>query len=86
VNLASNYQLGDEIYTFRFSRGAVAARAFTGLISKSGLILCDGLEHYGSVWDYFVLDTTLPANAEKGPPSFAKSSTQMLFPNMSDPE
>jgi Uncharacterized alpha/beta hydrolase domain (DUF2235) len=65
VNLSSNYQPGDEIYIFGFSRGAVAARAFTGLISKSGLILCDGLEHYGSVWDYFVLDTTLRANDKK---------------------
>jgi uncharacterized protein (DUF2235 family) len=65
VNLASNYQPGDAVYIFGFSRGAVAARAFTGLISKSGLILCDGLQHFAAVWDYFLLDTTLPTNAKK---------------------
>jgi uncharacterized protein (DUF2235 family) len=51
VNLASNYQPGDELYLFGWSRGAVAARAFAGLISKSGLILCDGLEHFARVWE-----------------------------------
>jgi hypothetical protein len=65
VNLTSNYQPGDELYLFGWSRGAIAAWAFAGLISKSGLIGCDGLVHYKSVWDYFLLDTSLPANAKK---------------------
>src|ERR1700722_12047947 len=38
VNLVSNYEPDDKIYVFGFSRGAVAARALTGLISRSGLV------------------------------------------------
>jgi len=65
VNLGSNYQPGDEIYVFGFSRGAVAARAFSGIISKSGLILGDGLEHYRMIWEYFILDINDPSNSAK---------------------
>jgi uncharacterized protein (DUF2235 family) len=65
VNLASNYQPGDELYLFGWSRGAFAARVFAGLISKSGLILCDGLKHFRWVWEYFLLDTSLSKNEER---------------------
>jgi uncharacterized protein (DUF2235 family) len=65
VNLASNYQPGDELYLFGWSRGAAAARAFAGLISKSGLILCDGLEHFKPVWRYFLLGPGIPESAKE---------------------
>ncbi len=38
INLVSNYESGDKIYLFGFSRGAIAARALSGLISVSGLV------------------------------------------------
>jgi Uncharacterized alpha/beta hydrolase domain (DUF2235) len=61
VNLASNYQPGDELYLFGWSRGAVAARALAAMLSRPGLIMCDGLNHYPNVWKYFCLDkTSLP--------------------------
>src|SRR4051794_27643487 len=34
INLASNYMEGDSIYLFGFSRGAAAARAFSGILSE----------------------------------------------------
>ncbi len=36
--LANNYQDGDEIYAFGFSRGAYTARAFCGLVASFGLL------------------------------------------------
>src|SRR5947209_18898959 len=38
INLVSNYEPGDKIYLFGFSRGAVAARALSDLITISGLV------------------------------------------------
>lgn len=38
VNIASNFQPGDKIYLFGFSRGAVVARFIAGIISKFGLL------------------------------------------------
>lgn len=36
--LARNYQEGDDIYVFGFSRGAATVRAFIGMVDKCGLI------------------------------------------------
>jgi uncharacterized protein (DUF2235 family) len=36
--LASNYEPGDEIYVFGFSRGAYTARSLCGMIGKAGLL------------------------------------------------
>ncbi len=36
--LASNYEPGDEIYVFGFSRGAYTARSLGGMIGKAGLL------------------------------------------------
>jgi Uncharacterized alpha/beta hydrolase domain (DUF2235) len=58
VNIASNYQPGDELYLFGWSRGAIAARALAAMLSKPGLIMCDGLNYYPDVWKYFCLDKT----------------------------
>jgi uncharacterized protein (DUF2235 family) len=38
-DLAVNYQSGDEIYVFGFSRGAYTARSLGGLLHSTGLIL-----------------------------------------------
>lgn len=48
INLVANYERGDKIYIFGFSRGALAARALTGLITYSGLLKADSswlIEH-----------------------------------------
>ncbi len=42
--LASNYNPGDEIYVFGFSRGAFIARAFVGTLAYGGLYKPRGLE------------------------------------------
>lgn len=41
--LANNYQAGDEIYCFGFSRGAYTVRSFAGLLSTFGLLSKDYL-------------------------------------------
>ena len=35
--MVSDYNAGDEVYIFGFSRGAYAARALAGLIGASGI-------------------------------------------------
>lgn len=54
VNLVSNYAPGDRIYIFGFSRGAVAARALSGLISKSGLLKADSSHLIEQAWRFFL--------------------------------
>src|SRR5438034_5807007 len=54
INLVSNYEPGDKIYLFGFSRGAVAARALAGLISTSGLVRAESSPLIESAWKYFL--------------------------------
>lgn len=49
VNICSNYQRGDKIYIFGFSRGAVVARALTGLLSY-GILEADRINMFAHVW------------------------------------
>lgn len=53
INLASNYEPGDSIYIFGFSRGAFAARALTGFISYAGLLKANQLSLIEDAWIYF---------------------------------
>ncbi|EIZ85439.1 hypothetical protein WYO_1805 [Methylobacterium sp. GXF4] len=57
VNLSSNYAKGDKIYFFGFSRGAIVARALTGLISKCGLLKSRHIDHLWVVWNHFIDQT-----------------------------
>ena len=57
--LAQNYQQGDEIYIFGFSRGSLQARALAGIIAHAGLPdaheKCNGKERgipFDDVWDF----------------------------------
>ena len=45
--LAKNYQPGDQVYLFGFSRGAATVRAFAGFIATSGLVKGKNLDKYG---------------------------------------
>lgn len=60
VNLASNYDEADKkrdadkIYLFGFSRGAIVARALSGLISKCGLLYPRSIDRFWQIWDNFI--------------------------------
>jgi uncharacterized protein (DUF2235 family) len=52
LRLAFNYEDGDEIYVFGFSRGAFCARSFAGLIGAAGIV---SRMHAEKAWDAFRL-------------------------------
>ncbi len=52
LRLAFNYEEGDEIYVFGFSRGAFCARSFAGLIGSAGIV---SRLHAEKAWDAFRL-------------------------------
>ena len=52
VNICSNYEPGDKIYIFGFSRGAVVARALTGLLSH-GILEAHHINKFAHVWASF---------------------------------
>lgn len=54
VNLASNFQPGDKIYLFGFSRGAVIAVAVAGLIGNVGLLHDKHINQYKFVWEAYL--------------------------------
>jgi uncharacterized protein (DUF2235 family) len=53
-NLVANYEQGDIIYFFGFSRGAVIARAVTGLVGRFGLLRARRMDQYSVLWRQFV--------------------------------
>src|SRR5262249_40861419 len=53
VTLASNYNPGDEIYLFGYSRGGIAARALAGMLAP-GLLSGDNLDRLWAVWELFL--------------------------------
>jgi uncharacterized protein (DUF2235 family) len=52
LRLAFNYEEGDEIYLFGFSRGAFAARKLAGVINTAGILSRRSVQH---AWDAFQL-------------------------------
>jgi uncharacterized protein (DUF2235 family) len=54
INLCANYHPLDEIALIGFSRGAVAARIFSRLVSDFGILESDMLLYLGKVWPKFV--------------------------------
>ncbi|WP_024513090.1 DUF2235 domain-containing protein [Bradyrhizobium sp. ARR65] len=52
INICSNHEPGDKLYIFGFSRGAVVARALSGLLSK-GILDARHVNMFAHVWaDY----------------------------------
>ena len=51
--LSHNYQKGDEIYLFGFSRGAYTSRSLAGLISKIGLVEKDDVVYMPGLYDLY---------------------------------
>lgn len=53
INVCSNYEPGDKLYIFGFSRGAVVARALAGLLSK-GILQAQHVNMFAHVWGDYV--------------------------------
>ncbi|MET3332487.1 MULTISPECIES: phospholipase effector Tle1 domain-containing protein [Bradyrhizobium] len=68
VNICSNYQPNDRIYIFGFSRGAVVARALTGLLAK-GILEDKYINSFADIWaDYLGEQEVLePGLRDDGP-------------------
>ncbi|MDP5143693.1 DUF2235 domain-containing protein [Rheinheimera baltica] len=61
--LIHNFQLGDEIYAFGFSRGAYTARAFVGLIHAVGLLEKSTLDKLTQAYKHY---RTEPEDRQQG--------------------
>lgn len=53
IFLSQNYDSGDEIYLFGFSRGAFTARSLSGFIGAAGLLKGIELGAIEEAWDYY---------------------------------
>jgi len=53
LNICANYEPGDRVYIFGFSRGAVVARAICGLLDF-GILKPDRAEYLPDIWNCFV--------------------------------
>lgn len=54
--LADNFDDGDEIFFFGFSRGAYTARAVAGLVTDFGLLTSRGMDNFATVYnDYYMV-------------------------------
>jgi uncharacterized protein (DUF2235 family) len=51
--VVGDYEAGDEIYIFGFSRGAYAARALAGLIGASGIQRKASSQQFESTWSHY---------------------------------
>ncbi len=49
--ICNNWQPGDEIFLFGFSRGAYTARAISTLISDIGLLTAKGMEYFFQIFE-----------------------------------
>ena len=51
--LSLNYEPGDEIYIFGFSRGAYTARALSGVIGASGILRKEQYHKFEDAWNFY---------------------------------
>lgn len=71
--MVDNYQPGDYIFLFGFSRGAYTARSLAGLISLIGLMDKADMELFPKIWEIYhsrpfrdaIAHATIPATADK---------------------
>lgn len=67
--LMDNYQNGDKISIFGFSRGAYTARALAGMLTKVGLLPKDNVEQVPFAWKMY---TQTGASAESNAEGYKK--------------
>ena len=70
--LIANYEPGDEIYLFGFSRGAFTARSIAGMIRKCGILGREYIDKYGEALALYQNDEHPDEN---GPEDFRKNYT-----------
>jgi len=51
--LSLNYEPGDEIYVFGFSRGAYTARAVAGVVCASGILRKEHFDNFEVAWNFY---------------------------------
>jgi len=67
VNICANFERGDRIYIFGFSRGAVVARALTGLLSH-GILKAHRVNIFNDVWNSYVSTGEILSAGHRKPP------------------
>jgi hypothetical protein len=77
INICSNYEPGDKIYLFGFSRGAVAARALCGFITTCGLLRADASWLVKTFWKQFAGVATEAEDAQ-----FQELKPQKTYPDV----
>jgi uncharacterized protein (DUF2235 family) len=60
--LIANYEPGDEIYLFGFSRGAFTARSIAGMIRKCGILSRASVQHYVAATQLYRASDVHPDN------------------------
>jgi len=68
--LIANYEPGDELYLFGFSRGAFTVRSIAGMVRKCGILLRESVEHYREAVELY-RDDQHPD--DEGPKAFRKA-------------
>lgn len=63
LNICSNYEIGDKIYIFGFSRGAVIARAICGMLNF-GILKPEKINYIDDVWNAFIFDSNLSKSVQ----------------------
>lgn len=60
--LIANYEVGDEIYLFGFSRGAYTARSIGGMLRKCGIIRRETVDQYRPALDLYLEQEVTPGS------------------------
>ena len=55
--LVNNYNEGDQIFCFGFSRGAFTARCIAGLVTDIGVFKPDNMQHFAPLWAAYQKNT-----------------------------
>jgi uncharacterized protein (DUF2235 family) len=56
--ISNNYEQGDEIFFFGFSRGAFTVRSAAGLVCDIGVLSAVHMSQFGEMWDAYRANTS----------------------------
>lgn len=51
--ISNNYEFGDELFFFGFSRGAFTVRSAAGLVSNAGILSAVNMSHFHEMWSAY---------------------------------